>query len=189
MSRGRRFALQWAGALLATAVAIAAPGWFAYGVYEYGQPTDRIHLVQPGQQVTWQHVSWRVDVQRIANPSGKPDTSERQWVKVTATRTALDGEGAIRHGSPEIELKDQSDRSWRAEEVNDETPLETAENKVGTPYRIEFMGVVPAAVADKIEVHMRPSTYRDVPGQSVADMTKASLASDEKQDQVLRFLR
>lgn len=188
MPRGRRIALQSVGALLSVAVAIGGPGWFAYGVYRYGQPSDRIHTVQPGQTATWQHVSWRVSVERIPDPSGKPDTSERQWVKVTASRTALDGEGAIRHGAPEVTLKDRSGRSWRTEVINNETPPDTTANKVGTPYRIELMGVVPPAVAAQVEIHLRPSIARSVPGQSVADMMKESVSSEEKMDQVLRFL-
>lgn len=188
MPRGRRLALQSAGALLAVVVAIGLPGWFMYGVYRYGQMSDHIQTVQPGQTATWQHVSWQVSVQQIPDPGGKPDTSERRWLKIIATRTALDAEGAIRHGAPEIALKDQSGRSWHVEVLKDETPPDTTENKVGTPYRIEFIGVVPPAVADKIEVHLRPSTARSVPGQSVADMMKASSDSEEKMDQVLRFL-
>ena len=187
MPRGRRIALQSAGALLAVAVAIGAPGWFMYNVYRSGQPSDRIQTVQPDQTATWQHVSWQVNVQQIPDPGGRPETSERRWLKVIATRTALDAEGAIRHGTPEIVLKDQSGRSWHVEVLKDETPPETTENKVGAPYRIEFIGVVPPAVADKIEVHLRPSTARSVPGQSVEDMMKAS-SSEEAPNQVLRFL-
>lgn len=186
MPRSKRIALQGTGALLSILIAIGAPGWFAYGVYEYGRPSDHIHVIQPGQTATWQHVSWRVDVQRIPDPTGKKDTSDRQWMKIIATRTALDGEGAIRHSAPDVEFKDQAERTWKTELLNDPTPPDTEDNKVGTPYRLEFVGVVPPTVADMVMVELRPSTHRSVPGQSVEDMMKAPA---EQRDHVLRFLR
>ncbi|GLW96434.1 hypothetical protein [Microtetraspora sp. NBRC 16547] len=189
MPRGKRIALQGTGALLSVVIAVAAPGWFAYGVYEYGRPSDHIQVVQPGQTATWQHVSWRLTVQPIPDPTGKKDTSDRQWMKIIATRTALDGEGAIRHGAPDVEFKDRAGRTWKTELLNDATPPDTEDNKVGTPYRLEFVGVVPPAVADEVMVELRPSISRSVPGQSVEDMMKESVTMTEKRDQVLRFLR
>lgn len=187
--RGRRTVLLGAGALAAVVLTVGLPGWFGYRVYEYAQPKDQIHTIQPGQAGTWQHVSWQVRLERIPDPTGKPDTSDRQWVKVTAIRTALDAEGAIRHGAPKVTLTDRSGRIWLTQEVKDETPPDTADNKVGMPYRMELMGVVPPSVADEVQVLLRPSTARSVPDQSVADMMKDSVKSEEKMDQVLRFLR
>ncbi|MEZ0073029.1 hypothetical protein [Planotetraspora sp. GP83] len=187
--RGRRTALLGAGALVAVVLAVGLPGWFGYRVFQYGQPEDQIHTIQPGQAGTWQHVSWQVTLERIPDPTGKPATSDRQWMKVVATRTALDGEGAIRHGAPEVRLTDRSGRIWLTQGVHDETPPDTTDNKVGTPYRIELMGVVPPSVAGEVQVLLRPSSARSVPGQSVADMMKDSVESEEKMDQVLRFLR
>ncbi len=186
MPQGKRIALQGTGALLSVAIALAAPGWFAYGVYKYGRPSDHVHVIQPGQTATWQHVSWRVDVQRIPDPTGKTNTSDRQWLKIVATRTALDGEGAIRHGAPDVEIKDQSGRTWKTQLLNDATPPDTEDNKIGTPYELELFGVVPPAVADKVMIELRPSTYRSVPGQSVEDMMKEPA---ESRDHVLRFVR
>jgi hypothetical protein len=190
MSRGRRRALLGSGAFLSVAAAVALPAWFAFGVYQYGRPSDHIHVVQAGQAGTWQHVSWRVRVWRMRDPdpNAKPDPS-RQWMKVVITRTALDGEGAIRHGAPDVKLTDGSGRTWLAQIVDDATPTDSTENKVGTPYRIDLMGVVPPSVADQVEVLLRPSTYRSVPDQPVDDMLKDSVTSEEKNDQVLRFRR
>jgi hypothetical protein len=185
----RRGVLVGAGAVLSVALAVGIPGWFRYNVYTYGRPADHVHLVQPGQAGVLQHVSWQADLQRISDPSGKPETPGRQWVKVVATRTALDGEGAIRHGKPDITLTDRAGRTWHAEEISDNTPFDVKDNKVGTPYRMELLGVVPPAVADQVEVLLRPNPARDVPGQSVDDMMKSAAASDEKNDQVLRFRR
>jgi hypothetical protein len=190
MPRGRRRALLGSAAFLSVAAAVAFPAWFAYGVYQYGRPSDHIHTVKPKQAATWQHVSWRVALWPIDNldPSAKPDPS-RQWMKVVVTRTALDGEGAIRHGAPKVELTDNAGRTWVTEVVNDATPTDTAGNKIGAPYRIELMGVVPSAVSKEVDVLVRPSTYRSVPGQSVEDMMKDSATTEERDDQVLKFLR
>ncbi|WP_198167363.1 hypothetical protein, partial [Microbispora sp. ATCC PTA-5024] len=178
-----------AGAVVSAALAVGLPAWFAYGVYQYGRPADVVHLVKPGQPGVWQHVSWQVSLQRIPDPSGRSATPDRQWVKVIATRTALDAEGTIRHGAPEVTLTDTAGRTWRTEELSNDTPPDVKDNRVGTPYRMERVGVVPPAVADQVEVLLRPSAYRDVPGQSADDFMKAAFSSTEKEDQVLRFLR
>ncbi|GII57525.1 hypothetical protein Pth03_59140 [Planotetraspora thailandica] len=188
MSRGRRRVLLAGGAVVSVALAVALPAWFGYGVYKYGRPSDHIHSVPAGQAGTWQHVSWRVSVERIPNPDPKAasDTT-RQWMKIVATRTALDAEGAIRHYPPEIELTDASGRTWVTQVLNDATPLDTDKNKVGTPYKIELVGVVPPPVADTVDVLLRPSISRDVPGKKF-DL-KESVTNPERNDQVLKFLR
>lgn len=185
----RRGVLIGAGAVLSVALAVGLPVWFRYNVYEYGQPADQVHLVQPGKAGVLQHVSWQVSLERIPDPTGKPDASDRQWMKVVATRTALDGEGATRHAPPEVSLTDRAGRTWHTEKLSDDTPIDVKDNRVGTPYRMELVGVVPPAVADQVEVLVRPNTSRDVPGQSVDDMMKSAAISTEKLDQVLRFRR
>ncbi|WP_169953086.1 hypothetical protein [Microbispora sp. H11081] len=188
-ARKKRTGLLIGGTVLSVVLAVGAPTWFGYGVYQYGRPSDVVHVVQPGQAGVLQHVSWRVSVEKIKDPTGKPDTSDRQWLKVVATRTALDGEGAIRHGAPQITFTDRAGRTWQAEPMKDETPPDAKENKVGTPYRMELVGVVPRSAADEAEVLLRPSTYRDVPDQSAADAVDAAFSSTERADQVLRFRR
>ncbi|WP_055483119.1 hypothetical protein [Sphaerimonospora mesophila] len=185
----RRTALLGVGAALSLVLSIGAPTWFGYNVYKYARPSDQVHLVEPGRSATWQHVSWQARLEKIPDPTGKPDTSDRQWMKAVVTRTAIDGEGAIRHGSPEVRLTDETGRIWLMEELSNETPADTEENKVGTPYRIELVGVVPPPVADQVEILLRPSISRSVPGQSVEDMMKESVKTEEKPDHVLRFLR
>lgn len=185
----RRTALLGVGAALSLALSIGAPTWFGYTTYKYARPSDQVHIVQPGRSATWQHVSWQVTLEKISDPTGKPDTSDRQWMKATVTRIAIDGEGAIRHGSPEVRLTDKAGRIWLMEEVSNETPPDTVDNKIGMPYRIELVGVVPPPVADEVEVLLRPSISRSVPGQSVEDMMKESVKSQERPDHVLRFLR
>lgn len=186
----RRTGLLAGGTVLSIVLAVGAPTLFGYQAYKYGRPADIVHVVQPGQAGVWQHVSWRVTVDKIKDPTGKPERSDRQWLKVVATRTALDAEGAIRHGAPaEVKFTDRAGRTWQMEKVNDETPPDVKDNKVGTPYRLEFMGVVPPSVADEVEVALRPSSYRDVPEQSAEDFVKAAFTSTERDDQVLRFRR
>ncbi|WP_182874160.1 hypothetical protein [Microbispora sp. H10670] len=177
--------------MLSVVLVVGAPSWLGYRAYDMLQPPqDVVRVVPVGQAGVWQHVSWRVSVEKVPDPTGKPDTSDRQWLKVVATRTALDAEGAIRHGAPaEVRLVDRAGRKWQLETMNNETPTDVKENKVGTPYRLEMLGVVPPSVADQVEVIIRPSSYRDVPDQSAADFMKDAFNSGEKDDRVLRFRR
>ncbi|KAB8173572.1 hypothetical protein [Microbispora catharanthi] len=186
----RRRGLLVGGTVLSVVLAVGAPTLFGYQAYKYGRPDDIVHVVEPGQAGVWQHVSWRATVEKIKDPTGKPERSDRQWLKISATRTALDAEGAIRHGEPaEVKFTDRTGRTWQVEMVNNETPPDVKDNKIGTPYRLEMMGVVPPSVADQVEVVLRPSTYRDVPDQSAKDFVKAAFTSPERDDQVLRFRR
>ncbi|WP_405395335.1 hypothetical protein [Microbispora hainanensis] len=186
----RRTGLLVGGTVLSVVLAVGAPTAFGYQAYRYGRPADIVQTVQPGQAGVWQHVSWRATVEKIKDPTGKPERSDRQWLKILITRTALDAEGAIRHGAPaEVKFTDRAGRTWQVEKVNDETPPDVKDNKIGTPYRLEMMGVVPPPVADEVEVVLRPSSYRDVPDQSAEDFVKAAFSSTERDDHVLRFRR
>lgn len=186
----RRTGLLVGGTVLSVVLAAGAPTVFGYEAYKYARPDYIVRVVPPGQAGVWQHVSWRVTVEKIKDPTGKPERSDRQWLKVVATRTALDAEGAIRHGEPaEVTFTDRAGRTWQVETVNNETPPDTKDNVVGTPYRLEMMAVVPPPVADEVEVALRPSGYRDVPGQSAEDFVKDAFTPAEKDDHVLRFRR
>ncbi|WP_432929486.1 hypothetical protein ACQPZZ_05290 [Microbispora sp. CA-135349] len=186
----RRKGLLVGGAVLSVVLAVGAPTLFGYQAFRYGRPDYTVHIVPRGQAGVWQHVSWRVTVEKTEDPNGKPERSDRQWLKVVATRTALDAEGAMRHGQPaEVKFTDRAGRTWQVERVSDETPPDVKDNKIGTPYRIEMMGVVPPPVADEVEVTLRPSGYRDVPDQSAEDFMKDAFTSTEKDDHVLRFRR
>ncbi|GAA0394163.1 hypothetical protein Acor_66390 [Acrocarpospora corrugata] len=176
--------------VFAVAAALAGPGWFTYSTYKSGRPDDRVHVVPAGQPGTWQHVSWTAAVEPTDGPAGATPAPDRQWLKVVLTRTAVDAEGATRHGSPlDVTLRDRNGRSWRTEELSNKTPATVAENVVGQPYQIEMLGIVPAQVAGQVEVHLRPSTYRDIPGQEVKDLVKSSVDNPETLENVLRFLR
>ncbi|MEU8278276.1 hypothetical protein ACFYOK_34605 [Microbispora bryophytorum] len=186
----RRTGLLVGGAVLSVVLAVGGPTVFGYQTYKYSRPDYTVHVVPPGQAGVWQHVSWRVTVEKVKDPTGKPERSDRQWLKVLVTRTALDAEGAIRHGEPtEITFTDRAGRTWQVEMVNNETPPDTKDNVIGTPYRLEMMAVVPPPVADEVEVALRPSTYRSVPGQSADDFVKDAFTATERDDQVLRFRR
>jgi hypothetical protein len=188
--RGRSVVLRSAGAFLAVLLAVGIPTYVGYRAYVYGTgEADIVHVVQPGATGEFRHVAWQASVKRIPDPSGKPESPDRQWVRLVITRTAQDAEGAIRHGAPAVELRDGAGRSWRTESLSDETPPDTADNRIGQPYRMELVAVVPPDVADTVEVHLRPSNYRSVPGQSVEDMLKESEQRNEPDQDVLRFLR
>ncbi|MBX6385758.1 MAG: hypothetical protein IRZ07_22765 [Microbispora sp.] len=186
----RRTGLLVGATVLSVVLAVGGPTALGYHAYKYGRPDYTVQVVPHGQAGVWKHVSWRVTVEKIKDPTGKPERSDRQWMKVVATRTALDAEGAIRHGEPaEIHLTDRAGREWQLELVDNETPPDSKDNKIGTPYRLEWMGVVPPSVADEVEVALRPSSYRDVPGQSAEDFVKSVFTSPEPEDHVLRFRR
>ncbi|WP_214109753.1 hypothetical protein [Acrocarpospora catenulata] len=183
-------ALRGAGAVLAVLLAVGIPSYVGYRAYLYGAgEPDIVHVVQPGATGEFRHVAWQASVALIPNPAGDAERPGRQWVKLTVTRTAQDAEGAIRHGAPAVELRDNAGRSWRTETLRDETPPDTTENRVGQPYRMELVAVVPTDVAETVEVHLRPSNYRSVPGQSVEDMLNESEQRNERDVDVLRFLR
>lgn len=188
-SRARRTILLGGAAVLSVALAVGVPGWFHYSVYRYGRPADHVHIVPKGESMVWQHVEWRATLFEIPPPDSSPGSTDRKWLKAVITRTALDQEGAIRHGTPEVMLTDRAGRTWRMEELSNETPPSTEQNRIGVTYRMEFIGVAPPEVADEVELLVRPSTYRDVPGQSTEDFMKAAAKSQERNDHVLRFRR
>ncbi|MBO3747309.1 hypothetical protein J5X84_14620 [Streptosporangiaceae bacterium NEAU-GS5] len=181
--------LQAIGALAAVALGAGLPTWVGYNVYANGRPDDHFETVQPGKAGAWQHVAWRVSVQRSNDAKCRSTTPDRVCLKIIVLRAALDQEGAIRHGQPEITTQDAAGRTWKALIDADETPTDTTDNIIGHSYRMDVYSMVPTAVADSVQVLLRPSTYRNVPGQDFDSFLKDIEKSNEKNDHVLRFLR
>ncbi|MGV9301880.1 hypothetical protein ACWENQ_35255 [Nonomuraea sp. NPDC004354] len=181
--RRPRLLLQGVGAVVALAVAIGAPTVDRYLFFKNGQPDDQVHPVAAGQEITFEHVRWKVDYDTMAAPAGsRHNTPDKQWLRIAVTRTAVDKDGAQLTGKPDVLLKDRAGRAWRLEDLPpDRTP---ADHVVGESYVTTKVAVVPSAVAKEVELELRPSSYRsDTP---VEDLMKPT--EDDNRD-VLRFRR
>ncbi|GAA3167450.1 hypothetical protein GCM10010466_67590 [Planomonospora alba] len=188
----RRTALRLGALLVAVALAVGIPSWEGYRFYRAGIPALHHHTVEPGGSGTLMHVSWQAGIERA---DSVPEFGEagpgRAWLKITLTRTALDAEGLVRRGEPEVRLVHPDGRSWQTAIVGSDLPVEAAELRVGVPYRYEAAGLVPEEIADDVEVHVVPSTIR-VPlrDESVAEQVgRAGTEKTEPRDQVLVFTR
>ncbi|WP_084964120.1 hypothetical protein [Thermoactinospora rubra] len=159
--------LMGVAAVAALVLAVGLPTADRYIFYKSGQPSDIVHVVSPGQAVSFEHVSWKAVFGPMDPPEGATPDPVRQWMKVTVTRTALDSDGSVLSGTPELAFKDRAGRNWKVEVVQDNTP--TDPHEIGKPYTIEAAGVVPKDVADEVELHLRPNTtYRmDTPTEDL----------------------
>ncbi|GAA2365106.1 hypothetical protein GCM10010404_19390 [Nonomuraea africana] len=180
--RRPRLLLQGVGAIVALAVAIGAPTYDRYLLYQGGQPKDRVHLVAAGQGITFEHVTWKVTYGTMPAPQGsRHNTPDKQWLKIAITRTAEDKDGAQLTGQPEVRLKDRAGRAWQLETLEDTAP---SDHVVGESYVTTKVAVVPSAVAKEVELELRPSSYRsDTP---IEDLMKST---EDDNDDVLRFRR
>ncbi|MFI6320971.1 hypothetical protein ACIBG8_25770 [Nonomuraea sp. NPDC050556] len=153
--RKRSTVLMGVGAVAALVLAVGAPTADRYLFYKSGRPTPTLQVVQPGQAGTLEHVSWKAAIENMAPPQGtKHNTPDKQWLKITVTRTANDQEGSLLTAKPELSLHDAKDRSWHVEVYEDNTP--TDPHKVGQPYTLVALAVVPADVAPQVELHLQP---------------------------------
>lgn len=183
--RPRRTALLTAGTVVAAALALGLPAWHGYTAYTAGRPDYLVHTVPPGQSRAVQHVAWRAEVEKAEHPSGRPAEPGRQWLRITVFRTPLDEEGVRRSGRPDFALQDREGRSWAVVEIREEPPLPEDQRPGGT-YRYELFAEVPVAVADEVELHLRPSRHRDSPTPGASSREAEDAA--ERQE-VLRFMR
>ncbi|MEV0622926.1 hypothetical protein AB0I81_57080 [Nonomuraea sp. NPDC050404] len=138
-------------------IGIGAPTVDAILFYRSGQPSDIEHVVAAGKELTFEHVSWKAGVAPMQAP--ETSTPDKAWLKVTIVRKGVDETGIKLTGIPELEMRDGEDRSWKVEITNHDVATDDAE--VNKPYTIEAATVVPKAVADKVELRLRPNTtYR-----------------------------
>jgi hypothetical protein len=186
--RPRKLGVRIALAVGLLALAIGAPTVDGYFTYQERAEQHIIHTVPPGQSLAFKHVSWKAAVERIPPPEGaRPVGPDRTWMQITATRTALDAEGAARSVDPVFELKDAGGRTWKTTIVNSDVPDERKDNKIGTAYTYEVVGLVPVTVADSVEAHIRPSVARRDDDRSISEVLQDK--SPETANDVLRFQR
>ncbi|MEU7900062.1 hypothetical protein AB0B45_45430 [Nonomuraea sp. NPDC049152] len=177
-----RLLLQGVGAIVALAVAVGVPTYDRFLLFEGGQPDDRIHAVAAGQDITFEHVTWKVSYGTMQAPAGtKHNTPDKQWLKIDITRKAVDKDGAQLTGQPDVLLKDRAGRAWQLETLEDKAPVD---HVVGESYVTTKVAVVPSVVAKEVELELRPSSYRsDTPTK---DLMKPM--GDDNLD-ILRFSR
>ncbi|SNT58953.1 hypothetical protein SAMN05216276_107131 [Streptosporangium subroseum] len=188
--RRGRTALRVGVAAVTVVLAGAFPAWNNYDVYKVRNPDDRIYTVAPGGSATLMQVSWKAAIEPAdGTPGLRPLPADRQWLKIKLTRTYLDAEGAVKRGTPEVDFRDAEGRSWQTAITRDDLPEEPAEQRIGTGYHYELIGVVPKALASKVEVYVRPNLVDVIPDQPVEDIFKPSEEDPVPTDQVLRFKR
>lgn len=175
--------------IVTVVLAAAFPAWNNYDVYKARNPDDRIYTVAAGGSATLMQVSWKAAIEPADGTPGLNDVpADRQWLKVRLTRTFLDADGALRRGAPQVEFRDADGRSWQTQVTKDDLPTEPGEQRIGTGYDYEVVGLVPKALASKVEVYVRPALARIIPDQPVEDLFKPS-EEEVPADQVLRFRR
>ncbi|RBQ21930.1 hypothetical protein DP939_04465 [Spongiactinospora rosea] len=178
--RSRRTGLRLAALGALAVLAFGAPTVDRYLVHVENFDRDVVHTVPAGKPLTFLNVSWQVAVARIPPPKGaKPLPPERTWMKVSATRVALNQDGALRDTKPEVELTDDAGRSWQVLDFEDNVPTDVAEHKLRTPYGYTWLGIVPAAVADRVRVRLKPNAYRHT---AETDLRKAAQGQQETYD-------
>ncbi|MFF0309211.1 hypothetical protein ACFYSC_17420 [Streptosporangium sp. NPDC004379] len=188
--RPARTALRVTAAVLALAVAVAVPTWNGYLTYKDARPDDQVHTFAAGRTATFRHVSWQVAVTESDGlPGDRPLEPDRRWLRIRVTRTALDPEGVIRRGTPDIEVRHPDGRSWAAQIAKDDVPLEAAEHRIGTPYHYDVLSLVPRALAREVSVCVRPSAVRTIENESFEDSMKRAARENELNDNVLCFRR
>ncbi|MGV9597175.1 hypothetical protein ACWDR1_10950 [Streptosporangium sandarakinum] len=190
VGRPARTALRVTAAVLALAVAVAVPTWDGYLTYKDARPDDRVHTFAAGRTATFRHVSWQVAVTESDGlPGDRPLEPDRRWLRIRLTRTALDPEGVIRRGIPDVEVRHPDGRSWVAQITGDDVPSDSAEHRVGTPYHYEVLSLVPRALAREVSVCVRPSSFRTIENESFEDSMKRASRESELNDNVLCFRR
>jgi hypothetical protein len=186
--RGRTLLLG-VGAVVVFTLGMGLPTADRYLFYKSGQPSETIHVVPVGQQVTYEHVTWQAVIEPTPPPAGTvTKTPPRQWLKITVTRKAVDDTGAVLTGKPELTVRDRSGRTWQVEIVEDDLP--TDKHEVHRAYDYSALAVVPKTVADEVELHLEPDiTYRmDTPTEKLLEVTPEDEEKAARND-VLVFRR
>jgi hypothetical protein len=186
--RKPRTLLLGVSALVAFLLAVGIPTGDQYLFYKSGQPDDIVHEVPKGQEMAFEHVSWKASIEPMAAPQGSTGAADRQWLKVTITRKALDDTGKVLTGQPELSFEDKQDRAWKVLIAEDEVTGRDME--VGKSYTYLAGAVVPKAVAGEVELHLRPNTtYRsDTPTEKLLQI-KPEEGEKAKHRDVLVFKR
>lgn len=180
--RGRGLILG-VGAVAALVVGIGAPTFDRYLFYKSGQPTPTIHVVAAGQSSTWEHVTWKAALEPVPAPAeSKHNTPDKQFLKITITRTAIDKDGTVLTAKPKLSLQDRQERKWQVEVYENNTPTDPGE--VGKPYTLIAVAVVPTAVSKEVELHLEPdSVYRmNTPTADLMKVSEEDMAKTRRMD-------
>lgn len=186
--RKPRTLLLGVSALVAFVLALGIPTGDHYLFFKSGQPDDIVHEVPKGQEKAFEHVSWKTSIEPMV-PAPSNTTPDKQWLKITITRKALDDTGKVLTAKPELFLRDKQERTWQVEVMEDNTPV-GEDGVVGKPYSFTAGAVVPKTVAGEVELHLRPNTtYRsDTPTDKLLEI-KPEEEEKAKHKDVLVFKR
>ncbi len=176
------------GAVVALLIGVGAPTVDAYIYYKGGRPDETPHVVERGQALTFGHVSWKAAVEPMEAPKDSNPAPDRQWLKITVTRAAVDDDGAVMTAQPQLSMHDKQGRSWQTSIMESNVP--TDKNPVGKPFTYTFASLVPKNVSDEVELHLEFSTtYRqDTPTEKLLEITPELEAAAKRKD-VLVFRR
>ncbi|MFI6293527.1 hypothetical protein ACIBEJ_18190 [Nonomuraea sp. NPDC050790] len=183
--RPRRLLLGVA-AVAALIAAFGAPTVDRYLFYKSGRPSPTVHLVEPGQTLTYEHVSWKSAIEPTKAPPGsRHNTPDKQWLKITVIRSATDETGAVLTAKPELSLKDAGGRMWKAEIYEDDLPAD--KHEVGKEYSYLALAVVPATVGEEVQLNLEPNiTYRsDTPTKKLMDVSEEDMEKSRRNDVIV----
>ncbi|NRQ33149.1 hypothetical protein HII36_15045 [Nonomuraea sp. NN258] len=182
----RRMLLVGAAAVAACLITVGANAYDGYLFYEKTTTKETREIaVAAGQAGKVYNIEWKATVAPMPAPAGTKHGPEVTWLKVDVSQKLLDEANATMIGAPdEVRLKDRAGRSWVVELQTDGRPTDRLE--LGKEYKIPGVAIVPAAVANEVELSFRPSGYRsDTP---TAELFKRGDAVKPDVD-VLRFRR
>ncbi|GGT39958.1 hypothetical protein ACFFV7_40360 [Nonomuraea spiralis] len=163
-----RLILVAVGAAVASVVAMGLNAYDGYGFYDT-TVTDGIETkviaVAPGQAGKVFNIEWKAALTPTPAPPGSKHGAEVTWLKVDITQKLLDEANATMIAPPDkARLEDRSGRTWTVEFDPGDRPTDRLE--LGKEYRIEGLAIVPAQVANEVELSFRTSDYRsDTPTQ------------------------
>ncbi|MFF0868389.1 hypothetical protein ACFYUV_41985 [Nonomuraea sp. NPDC003560] len=186
--RRGRLILVAAGAAVASVLAMGLNTYDGYRFYDT-TVTDGIKInevaVAPGQSGKVHDIEWRAALKAVQAPEGSKHGPEVTWLKVDITQKLLDESSATMTAPPDrAKLEDRAGRTWTVEFTPGDRPTDRLE--LGKEYKFEGMAIVPAPVANEVELSFRVSDYRsDTP---TADYFKREKAGKPEAD-VLRFTR
>ncbi|MFI6922039.1 hypothetical protein ACIBIZ_19010 [Nonomuraea spiralis] len=167
-----RLILVAVGAAVASVVAMGLNAYDGYGFYDT-TVTDGIETkviaVAPGQAGKVFNIEWKATLTPTPAPQGSKHGAEVTWLKVDITQKLLDEANATMIAPPDkARLEDRSGRTWTVEFDPGDRPTDRLE--LGKEYKIEGLAIVPAQVANEVELSFRTSDYRS--GTPVQDFFK-----------------
>ncbi|MET7338059.1 hypothetical protein [Nonomuraea sp. NPDC005650] len=188
--RKKRTVLVAVAAVVVSLVTMGAQSYDGYLFFEKTTTKETKETVVPvGQAARVKNIEWRATVTRIKMPEGLPYGPEVAALRVDITKKVLDAGSATKTGLfTEAKLEDRTGRSWVVNIDPQANDRPTDRLEVGKEYKILAAAVVPTAVADEVELSLRPSNYRsDTP---TADLFKRDTVNKLEEDvDVLRFKR